>query len=188
MKIWWQDPLEKTALALLGAVLYAVFHQLNGWIFSHFAYSEGITWIFLPAGFRVILVLVLGMPGAVGLMLGSWFIDRELFGSANVTLAILNGLVSGWTPWLVMTYLGKRQRLGLQLQALTAPQLLNLTLIFSAASALSHQLVWLLLARPGMNIWVDVWPMFIGDSLGALLMLYCFKFVLDRVLYKTASS
>jgi steroid 5-alpha reductase family enzyme len=60
-------------------------------------------------------------------------------------------------------------------------QLLNMTLIFAAASALTHQLVWLLLERPHLNIWVDIWPMFVGNALGALLMLYGFKFVLDRV-------
>jgi hypothetical protein len=41
--------------------------------------------------------------------------------------------------------------------------------------------VWLLLERPHMNIWVDIWPMFVGNALGALMMLYGFKFVLDRV-------
>jgi len=28
---------------------------------------------------------------------------------------------------------------------------------------------------------VDIWPMFVGNALGALLMLYGFKFVLDWV-------
>jgi steroid 5-alpha reductase family enzyme len=67
------------------------------------------------------------------------------------------------------------------LQSLNVLQLLNLTLIFAAASAVAHQLVWLLLERPHMNIWVDIWPMFVGNALGALMMLYGFKFVLDRV-------
>jgi hypothetical protein len=176
-----RDALEKTALTFISAVLFVAFFQLNGWIFSSFEYSEGISWVFLPAGFRVILVLVLGFPGALGLVLGSWFIDRALFEQGSITLGFLNGLAGGLTPWLVLKYLTQRQWLSPQLQSLNVLQLLNLTLIFAAASALTHQLVWLLLERPHLNIWVDIWPMFVGNALGALLMLYGFKFVLDRV-------
>jgi hypothetical protein len=63
---------------------------------------------------------------------------------------------------------------------MSGQKLLQLTVIFSAASALSHQLLWWWLERPASNIWIDVWPMFIGNALGALLMLYGFKFALDR--------
>jgi hypothetical protein len=180
MKFLVQNTFEKTALALLSAVLFVSFFKLNNWVFAYFEYSEGISWVFLPAGFRIILVLVLGLPGALGLMLGSWFVDRALFNDQTDVLAFLNGVVSGFTPWLLMKYLNQRQWLSHQLHVLTVPQLLNLTLIFSAASALTHQLTWLLLERPRLNIWVDIWPMFFGNVLGALLMLYGFKFVLDR--------
>ena len=186
MRQWLQDGLEKTALTFLSAVLFVGFFNFNNWIFSHLQYSEGVSWLFLPAGFRVILVLVLGLPGALGLMLGSWFIDWDLFAGSNAILGFMNGVAGGMTPWLVMKFLQNRQWLNTHLQTLTAPQLLNLTLIFAAASAIAHQLVWLLLERPNLNIWVDVWPMFVGNALGALLMLYGCKFVLDCVQSKAA--
>jgi len=175
-----RNALEKTALTFLSAVLFVGFFQFNNWVFSNFQYSEGISWIFLPAGFRIILVLVLGLPGALGLMLGSWLIDWDVFSQGQIVLALTNGLVGGLTPWLVMKYLIKRKWLSPHLHTLNATQLLNLTLIFAAASALTHQLVWLLLERPQLNIWIDIWPMFVGNALGALLMLYSLKFVLDR--------
>jgi hypothetical protein len=173
--------IEQTALALTSAVLFVLFFELNGWVFANFAYEEGISWVFLPAGFRVILVLVLGIPGALGLVLGSWFIDSALFSADSWLLPFLNGLVSGLTPWLVMKYLQHQGWLASHIMSMTAQALLQMTLIFSAASAISHQLLWWLLERPKTNIWVDVWPMFIGNALGALLMLYGFKFALDRI-------
>ena len=172
---------EQTALTLTSAVLFVLFFQLNGWVFSNFAYNEGISWVFLPAGFRVILVLVLGLPGALGLVLGSWFIDSALFSTETWLLPFLNGLVAGLTPWLVMKYLQHKGWLALHIMSMSAQRLLHMTLIFSAASAISHQLLWWLLERPDANILVDVWPMFIGNALGALLMLYGFKFALDRI-------
>lgn len=174
-------PIEQTALALTSAVLFVLFFKLNGWVFANFAYNEGISWVFLPAGFRVILVLVLGIPGALGLVLGSWYIDSALFSVETWLLPFLNGLVSGLTPWLVMKYLQHRGWLAPHIMSMTASHLLQMTLIFSAASAISHQLLWWLFERPDANILVDVWPMFIGNALGALLMLYGFKFALDRI-------
>ncbi len=172
---------EQSALAFTSAFLFVLFFELNGWVFSNFAYSDGISWVFLPAGFRVILVLVLGLPGALGLVLGSWFIDSALFSADTWLLPFLNGLVSGLTPWLVMKYLQHKGWLAPHIMSMSAQRLLQMTLIFSAASAISHQLLWWLLERQDANIWVDVWPMFIGNALGALLMLYGFKFALDRI-------
>lgn len=176
--------LQKTALTLVSAVLFVGFFRFNGWLFSNFEHSQGVNWVFLPAGFRVILVLVLGLPGAWGLMLGGWFIDWDVIEGPSPWIGLMNGVAGGLTPWLVMKYLHKQQWLGEQLQTLTAVQLLNLTLMSAAASAVSHQLVWLLLDRPNLNVWVDVWPMFFGNLTGALLMLYSFKFVLDRLRVK----
>ena len=157
------------------------FFHLNDLIFSIFQYSDGISWVFMPAGFRVILVLIMGLPGALGLMLDSWLIDRELFTQSAAALALMNGIVGGLTPWLVMKLLIRRQWLDTKLQSLNALLLLKITLIFAATCALAHQLVWLALDRPHLNIWVDIWPMVIGDALGTLLMLYGFKFVLDHM-------
>jgi hypothetical protein len=173
--------IEQTALVLTSAFLFVLFFKLNGWIFSNFVYSEGICWVFLPAGFRVVLVLVLGLPGALGLVVGSWFIDSALFSADTWLLPFLNGLVSGLTPWLVMKYLQHKGQLKPQIMSMTAQRLLQITLIFSAASAISHQLLWWLFERPDANILIDFWPMFIGNALGALLMLYGFKFALDRI-------
>ena len=184
MRTLLKESLQKTALTLLSAVLFVGFFKFNGWAFSALEHSQGVNWVFLPAGFRVILVLVLGLPGALGLMLGSWFIDWDVIESPNPWMGLMNGVAGGLTPWLVMKCMHQQQWLSEQLQHLSAGQLLNLTLVSSAASAVSHQLVWLLLDRPNLNVWVDVWPMFFGNVTGALLMLYSFKFVLDRLRVK----
>lgn len=173
---------EQAALALTSAVLFVTFFEFNNWIFSAFQYSEGINWIFLPAGFRVILVLTMGLPGAMGLMMGSWFIDNAAMAGTTWFFPFINGVVSGLTPWLVMKYLMRLGWVAPQLGQMTAPMLLQMTIIFSAASAMSDQLVWWSLEKPDANIWVDVWPMFVGNALGALLMLYGMKFVIDRTL------
>ncbi len=184
MKIAIRETLETTALTLGSAVLFASFFQFNGWLFADLIYREGVNWVFLPAGFRVILVLILGLPGAMGIMLATWFIDRDSLGTSGMGLALVNGVVSGFTPLWVLKLLERGKRSQHLLKDITAQRLLNFTLIFSAANALAHHLVWLLLGRANINIWVDVWPMFIGDAIGALLMLYSFKLLLSGLQFK----
>lgn len=181
MTVTFRHLAEQAALALTSAVLFVSFFVFNEWVFSSFQYSDGINWIFLPAGFRVILVLTMGLPGAIGLMLGSWYIDSASMTSTAWFFPFINGLVSGFTPWLVMQFLIRQSWLSPQLGQITASRLLQVTIIFSAASAMSDQLVWWSLEKPDANIWVDVWPMFVGNALGALLMLYGMKFVIDRM-------
>ena len=179
---------EAVVLSLVGAALFAGFFRLNELIFSALEHSQGVNWIFLPAGFRVILVLTMGLPGAIGLMLGSWYIDSASMTATTWFFPFINGVVSGLTPWLVMKYLIRQGWLAPQLGQMTASRLLQMTIIFSAASAMSDQLVWWSLEKPDANIWVDVWPMFVGNALGALLMLYGMKFVIDRLHQRQKST
>ena len=85
------------------AVLFAAFFNFNNWIFSELAYTKGINWIFLPAGFRIILVLILGLPGAVGITLGTWYLDGINF-FEEIDPVFLNGIVSGMTPYVLMKF------------------------------------------------------------------------------------
>lgn len=170
-----RQALETAVLILISAVLFVLFFNLNNWVFAGIEYRQGVNWIFLPAGFRVVLVLVMGIPGSIGIMLGTWFIDRAAFETAQYTVHVFNGVASGFTPWLVMKILEKRRQFGPQLQQLTSTQLLNFTLIYAASNALVHQGGWWLLDHSSVNLMVDIWPMFIGDAIGALIMLYAFK-------------
>jgi hypothetical protein len=183
MKIALQEGFETAALTLGSAVLFAAFFHFNGWLFATLSYAEGINWVFLPAGFRIVLVLILGLPGAAGIMLGTWYLDQGSLDS-RPWLVLLTGVVSGFTPFAVMKVLAKGQQTARLLQSTTTQSVLNFTLIFSAASAVTHQLLWWAMERSDVNIWVDVWPMFIGDAVGSLLMLYAFKLLFSQVKIK----
>ena len=174
-----QATFEKALLISISALLFIAFFDVNAWVFANLEYRQGVNWIFLPAGFRIILVLTMGLPASTGIMLGTWFLDRATLGTEHAILILLNGVVSGFTPWLIMKALEKSGKLSPQLQQFSSAQLLNFTLIYAAGNAVLHQLGWWLLDHASINPWVDIWPMFIGDVLGALIMLYAFKGVLS---------
>lgn len=181
MKHRLREVLETTALVLISALLFIAFFDVNDWVFSSIEYRHGINWIFLPAGFRVILVLVMGLPGSIGIMLSTWVIDRAALQSGQASVVLLNSVVSGFTPWIVMKVMEKRGKFGIELHQLGSTQLLNFTLIYAASNALLHQLGWWLFDHASITPWIDIWPMFIGDVLGALIMLYAFKGLLSML-------
>jgi len=76
---------------------------------------------------------------------------------------------------------GKKHLLTRHLQQLTAHSLLQFVFAYAMANALVHQFVWWALKRPGTNPWVDVWPMFVGDAVGALVILYTLKWMLPAL-------
>ena len=66
------------------------------------------------------------------------------------------------------------------LHGLSGAALLRLTVLFSALSALLGQ-VWLLGRNQGGDLWAGMALHFTGDLLGALIVLYSAKLVLDRL-------
>ena len=174
-----REAFETSALILLSALLFITFFHVNDWVFASLEYRQGVNWVFLPAGFRVILVMVMGIPASMGIMLGTWFIDRAAFDTTHYTVTLFNGVASGFTPWVVMKALVHCKKFGPQLQKLSSTQLLNFTLIYAASNALVHQLGWWWMDHARVNPLVDIWPMFIGDMVGALIMLYAFKGLLS---------
>lgn len=173
------------ALLVLGsALLYAGFFHLNHWLTQALAHTPHVNWVFLPAGFRVLLVLGLGWPGALGIMLGNWWIDLDLWTAPLWVSTCLTGVVSGFAPWCVRQAMLHWGRLDAGLEHLSLQRLLEFVLLYAAVNALGHQLLWAVLPRLESVAWIDVWPMFVGDLLGALVVL----FALQRLLRLWRSS
>ena len=61
------------------------------------------------------------------------------------------------------------------LRDITASRLLHFVLIYALVNALTHQLIRWHFQQPISQPWLDVWPMFVGDAVGALAVLYIIK-------------
>jgi ABC-type Fe3+-siderophore transport system permease subunit len=114
-------------------------------------------------------------------LLGNCWLDRADLSEGSLGLVLLTASVSGFTPWCVKWVMEKKQLLATQLQQLTAQSLLKFVMAYAICNALAHQLVWWAMKRPSTNPWVDVWPMFVGDAVGALVILYTLKLMLPAL-------
>lgn len=167
--------LEWALMVLISAFLFVEFFKLNDYLFDFLEHAQGINWVFLPAGFRVLLVLVLGLPGAAGIALGSYWLNLETYGSDGLIPNAAICLASGFGPWIVKYAMEKQGHLDHQLNNISSSKLLQFVLFYAALNAVAHQAIYWGFGISHSKPWIDVWPMFIGDTLGAMIILYLFK-------------
>lgn len=158
-------------------VFYLVLARLQDAIFPNVEFMRGIGWIYLPAGARLLCPLLLGLPGAVGVLLASWGECFFHLYPDDPVRAFAGGISSALAPYLV--YLFALRVLGMQasLANLTSRRLLLLVPLFGVASPLMHHL-WFWLHGDHVDYARGVAVMAAGDMLGALVVLYALKGVL----------
>ena len=175
MTRWSTSLLERALMVVVSAFLFVEFFRLNEYLFAALQHTQSINWVFLPAGFRVLLVLVLGLHGALGIALGSLWLNLERFEQSSLVFSTLVCLASGLAPWLVKFAMEKSELLDRQLMNINSARLLQYVLVYAGVNALAHQAIFWGFAVQDTQPWIDVWPMFVGDTLGALIVLYTFK-------------
>ncbi len=133
--------------------------------------------IFLPSGVRLISILLFSHWGALGIILGSVITSliapQEFFGPTLFGAWVISGLA----PWLAREVGIRFLHMDRQLTNLSGMDLLKLSVVFAAFNAVMHQL-WFYWQGSGGNFFSQTWAMAVGDWLGAVLLLYAFKFAL----------
>lgn len=165
--------------AIVGAVAlsYFLLFLLNNSLFSALGYSEGVSWIYLPSGLRLVFVLLFVEWGAAGIALASVCISYLYQFNGDVLTILGAGLISGLAPWLARALCVDAFRLDVNLENLTVRTLLKMTLIFSVLSPVLHQ-IWYTWRGYTHDFLGTVAVMAVGDFVGALLMLYLAKRIL----------
>lgn len=163
----------------ISALAYTSLFYVNNWLTSEFVFSLGVNWIYLPAGLRLFLTLIFGLPGAIGIALASFFISYH--GDFPSDLAICSGigLVSGFSPYLARLFVLSNVRLSPDLSDLNFQKLIFCILIYAFLSAGLHQWWFSTMALDNTGGINHLSVMFIGDVLGSLLLISLIKYSLD---------
>ena len=176
-----QGVAERAGIACAGVIGSAVFYvalaRLQDWVFPHVEFVRGVGWLYLPAGARLLCPLLLGLPGAIGVLVGSWCECFFHLYPDDPVRSLAGGISSALAPYLV--YLFALRVLGMQasLANLTSRRLLLLVPLFGVASPLMHHL-WFWLHGDPVNLAQGFTVMAVGDMVGALLVLYALKAML----------
>jgi heme/copper-type cytochrome/quinol oxidase subunit 4 len=165
-------------IILFSGLIYALLFYGNDWLMHFLEVAPGVNWIYLPAGLRLFIVLIFGLPGAIGIAASSTLITygREL---GDDPLSIIGiGLISGFSPYIARQIVIRNLKINSDLSNLNIQIIVICVLIFAAMSAGLHQIWFALMHMPSASP-INAIAMLIGDILGALLFISLIKFALD---------
>jgi len=164
---------------LSSASLYFGCFHLNMMLFNTLELHSGANWIFLPAGVRLLCTLLLGVEGAIGLLIASLIISTQTYGEMGLLTNVVSSFISAGAPYLVYR-LALINGLPATLEKLTAAKLALLCLVYAFVSALLHS-IWYTLRSVNTDMLTGFAAMFTGDLVGTLIILYAMKMVLAAV-------
>lgn len=158
-------------IAIHGAMM--VLNELFG---RRVEFLQGIGWIYLPAGTRLLCTLLFGGAGAVGILLTGWVATYFYYFPGDAVRATMGSLAGAAGPYLV--YLLARHEYDLQasLGNLSPRRLLACAAGCALASPALHHL-WFMANGDDLSL-SGFLVMCIGDLAGALVVLYLAKGVL----------
>ena len=156
------------------AATWVLLFKLNMVVFSYFETSKFINWVFIPAGVRLISVLLFGLYGVIGLFFGALITSYHVGIDSDTAIAV--SLISSINPYLAINLAKYCLRVNKLMQGLNAKQLLTISFFAAIFNGLTHNIYFYAYMDRGTV--ADFMNMFIGDFIGSLIILYAFAFLI----------
>jgi len=168
---------QNLSMILATMIMFCAALLINEMLFMQLEFAEGINWIYLPAGVRLLATLLFAEAGAIGLLLVSWLYCFLILFPHEPMRAFAGGILASAAPYLV--YLGAKRWLDLQgsLANLAAWQVLVCAVAYSLASPLLHH-IWFALYEGRTHLLDSFAVMALGDFAGTVLLLFFTKWVM----------
>ena len=157
-------------------LVWVLLYQFNMWAFDALAINPFVSWIFLPAFIRMVSVLLFGWAGVAGLILGALLTSPPTEIAHSLPLAF----ISGFAPMLAFKTCQSGLKLNTTLEGLRASDLLILALVGSFICVTLNGVYFAHHHLPA-DLLTCLTPMFLGDMMGNLMMLYLAAIVLRAI-------
>lgn len=162
-----------TVLAFLGL------NWINEFVFLQIEQSNGINWVFIPAGVRLLSTMFFGLAGFEGLLLVGIYLNFFHF-HFDSDFRAWSGAVSGALgPYLAALLVKHWFELEPLLKGLTAHRLLFTGVLCGIMSPVFHHaFLWIL---TGNVDWTALAAMITGDTIGILIVLCLAKGAISTI-------
>lgn len=166
-------------LVLTSAALWIASGAANTYLMSFSGFAQGIDLIYLPAGFRLLIVLLFGVWGALGIFLANPFLYQAEFGSGSAIQVIVNSLICGFAPFFTVKAFCRAADIEASLLQLKPIHLPLLALAVSVVTPVLLNVNFVVAGLKPMNAFmVNVAAMAAGDFLGCLLLIVLVRLVI----------
>jgi len=164
--------------AVISAALYLAFFYFNQFITASLEDARGVNWIFLPAGIRIFITLILDYSGALGLAIASLLINYIGFYDLDLISTTGIAVICGVAPLLGRHFVIHNLKVQADLSNISLKQLLMIIIAYSLLSSGLHQL-WFAARGLDSGSWSHFMAMFCGDVVGSILLVAVIKYGID---------
>lgn len=170
------DTFEDILMAFTAAVAFWLSFRLNQLFDDFFLYSSGMSLLFLPAGVKLLLMLIGRAPALIGLLIAGAHLSMDIWPDKPVWIAIIFTIVGlssyGVSAYAVMRMLGIHR----DLINLRYWHIIVLSLAASVTNGIVHNFVYVYedVTGPG-DVWTNAHAMAIGDFMGCFVVLALFQ-------------
>ena len=164
----------------ISTLLYSALFFLNDWLTETVKYDLGVSWIYLPAGLRLFLILIFGLAGAIGIAAASFTISYFWAFPADLVTCIGIGLISGFAPLLAKWFVVSNIPINNDLSNLSLQKIIFCVVVYALMSAGLHQ-YWFVLRGLESGSLDHFLVMFVGDIAGSILLITLIKYSIDLV-------
>ncbi len=166
------------------AIAWTLLFKLNMWLFKSLEVNQFVSWVFLPAIIRILSVLLFGWAAVVGLIVGAIITSNPA--DAYHTTPYVLAMISGVGPMIAVRFCEYVLKLPPTLIGIR-PSHLFIFALTGAFVNVSINGYYFAINQLSADPITCLSPMFIGDMLGSVIMLYIASFIL-KVCVKIGSN
>lgn len=164
--------LDGLLFALCSAAAYRLALWVNEWISPWDPMFFGVYLVFLPAGVKLLAILVGHHWGALGILVVEFLVRWAEYGGLPGTLVLLELTVWVGSTYLAVLWLLRSGRLPWTLAGVTLRQLAIIAIGTAATNALANNAFALATGRlASESFWHSAMAWMVGDVVGALIVL-----------------
>lgn len=174
------SPIAQLAICCASFFLFASSFQFNQQFDSFALYMTGISLVFIPAGIKLLCLLVGGAPAVIGLVLSSVYVSMGIWDHTALMQMIYFAIAGVGTYYITVRVVKKVFRIDDMLSNL---RYLHIIILSAAASVLNgtvHNIVyvWQDKVKPE-EFFANATAMVVGDFLGCFIVIMFFNVCID---------
>ena len=167
--------LYNAAIAFAAFVLFTLSYKLNEYFDAFMLFASGVSLVFIPAGVKMLCLLVGGVPAIVGLFLASLYLNLVLWANLSLAASLYFAMIAVGTYAAVVYLIRRLFQIRPDLSNLNYLHIILLCVIASFSNGFGHNLVYLSqgVTAPDELISKST-AMAFGDFLGCFLIVMLF--------------
>lgn len=169
----------KAAVILISALVWLACWQIGQRLLDFTVLSNGITLVYVPAGVRLVILLISGIWGAIGIAVAFPLALLQVFPDISWPEALAYSAIAGFIPYVTVLAVCRMARISRDLSTLRSIHLPLLAAAVSVTGGLSYTAALVGFGRfDAARFLPDVTAMTAGDFLGCFAVIALVRLVI----------